>query len=487
MKKTVLLLFYCFTLALCGYSQSSDDCETMYKSAIEYFEKGDINKALARFNRVKNKCGEYRGVSNKIKECDSILNKSKTKFTIGKKNISFGPQGGEESVLIKSDGAWTYGKAKVPEWLSLSKNKDQLVIECESNTSGEDRDGKITLIFGEGDNKVYRSIRVSQSSSSLSVSTSSLSFPEGGSTYRIRVSSNDSWYADIQNCTWISVKKESDGVLVSCSENPFTMERHGNMSIVTSNNEAITIDVTQDPSEATLELEASAIKVKWNTGGRTVEIITNDPDWTAERIRGGSWCRPVKQNDHTLMLNMEDNETGYEREVMISVTAGNVKKDLIVTQRSSGYGALYDDYFLNMGGAKKTTKYSASVYGLGSWGVRASALMTRWRVVEIDLLNVNASFSKSFLLSWEPMVRGYLPLQSEGRAWTPYVGVGGCVHIIDTPLKDGNKLEHSRMVLEAGAEFNMKLKDYDNISSRVFFRIDGYFSIGVAFDMYEWK
>ena len=46
MKKTVLLLFYCFTLALCGYSQSSDDCETMYKSAIEYFEKGDIDTII---------------------------------------------------------------------------------------------------------------------------------------------------------------------------------------------------------------------------------------------------------------------------------------------------------------------------------------------------------------------------------------------------------------------------------------------------------
>ena len=107
--------------------------------------------------------------------------------------------------------------------------------------------------------------------------------------------------------------------------------------------------------------------------------------------------------------------------------------------------------------------------------------------MEADLLNLNASFSKSFLLSWEPMIMGYLPLQRDGLGWTAYVGVGGCVPFVDNPLNGNYYTEHSKLLLESGAEFNLKLKNNQTASGRVFIRIDGTFSVGASFDLHKWR
>lgn len=489
MKKLLLLVFCCCTLSFCCYSQD-DDCESLFKSATELREKGDYVNALNRFRLVRNNCGEYKGVSRIIKELEDLCNNNSPGnpldnqgdvFAIDRRNISFGPQGGEEVVRVTTNTSWSFGRA--PEWLRLSKRNNQLILLCESNASGEDRSAEIVV---GGSASGYKKILVTQSKSILSVNKTSINLSEfGGASYMLEVSSNDDWDVVAQDSSWLNLTRTENGVLVSCAENPFAVERREVFRIVTTNGESVSINVTQNKSKPRLEMDTSII-VRWNEESRFVEINTNDPNWTV-RLIGGSWCMPKKQNDHILMLNLDNNETGYTRTATIKVTANNQEKDITVIQRSLGYGALFEDYFINKGGTKRTTNISASVYGLGSYGLRVSAFMTRWKVVELDLLNLNTSLSKTFQLSWEPMVRGYLPLQADGYCWTAYVGVGRCVSLVDAPLKEGIKTEHTKVLLEAGAEFKPRLKSFDNISSRVFIRIDGYFSIGIAFDMYEWE
>lgn len=456
---------------------------------MEYYNKGDFKSAKVYFNRVKEKCGEYRGVSNKIKECeDNLKGGGKSGITVGRNNVSFDPQGGTETVRVNTENtAWYFGNS--PEWLKLSKSKGRLVIECEGNETGEERSADITLYSVDGSNKASKKIHVTQSESVLSVSTTSLTFPErGGTTYMIQVNSNDIWHVASQSDNWFNVTKTDEGVSVSCDENPYVMERRGMFSVVTSNNESVAIAITQDPSRAFFEMTETSIKATSNAGYYKIRINTNIPDWNA-KVEGGSWCMAEKKNDQELLLTVNANDSGYSRNAIIVLSAMNsdLIKEIIVTQRSFGYGALYEDYFDNRGGTLKTTPVSASVYGGGSWGLRVSGYMVRWKVVEVDLLNLNLSFSKSFLLSWEPMVRGYLPLQSDGLAWTPYIGVGRCVPFVDIPLKEGVKVEHSKVLLEPGAEFNLRLKNNQTASGRVFIRIDGTFSVGAAFGLHKWR
>lgn len=485
MKKLVLLLICCSVLPLTCFSQ---ECESLYNSAMEYYNKGDFNSAKVYFNRVKDKCGEYRGVSNKIKECeDNLKGENKPGLTVGNSNVSFDPQGGTETVKVNSGEAqWSYGKA--PEWLKLSKSKGRLVIECEGNETGEERSADITLYSGEGSNKVYKKIHVTQSESILSVSTTSLSFPEHGSAiYKIQVESNDSWSVSAQSDSWFNVTKTDEGVSVSCAENSYAKKREGSFSLMTSNNKSVIICIAQDPTRPFLEIDETSIKVKWNVGDRRIKVNTNIPDWKVEVIQGASWCRPIKQSEDALLFEIDNNETGYPREVKFSVSGAGLSRTITVTQGTLGYASLYEDYFINRAGSWRITPISASIYGGGSWGVRVSGYMVRWKVVEADLLNLNASFSKSFLLSWEPMIRGYLPLQRDGLGWTAYVGVGGCVPFVDKPLNGNYYTEHSKLLLESGAEFNLKLKNNQTASGRVFIRIDGTFSVGASFDLHKWR
>ena len=486
MKKLSILVICCFALSLSCFSQ---ECESLYNSAMEYYNKGDFNSAKVYFNRVKEKCGEYRGVSNKIHECENNLKEgNKPGLTIGNRDVSFDPQGGTETVKVNSGEAqWSYGK--VPEWLKLSKSKGRLVIECEGNGTGEERSAEIMLYSGEGSDRVTKKIQVTQSRSLLSASPTSLNFPvHGGATYRIQVVSNDNWSVAAQSDSWFSVIKNDDGLSVTCVENPYAKERQGTFNLVTENNESITINVKQDPSRPKLEIEETSIKLKWNEGGRRLKINTNIPNWKVEGISAAWWCEVEKKNEQELLLKIKEyNESGYPREVRYKVSAAGIEEYITVTQRTLGYHSLYEDYFDNMGGTWRITPVSVSIYGGGSWGLRVSGYMVRWKVVEVDLLNLNTSFSKSYLLSWEPMVRGYLPLQSDGLAWTPYIGVGGCVPFVDIPLKEGVKAEHSKMLFELGTEINLKLRNNQTVSPRIFIRIDGTITVGAAASLYKWK
>lgn len=456
---------------------------------MDYYNKGEYAPALVYLKQVKEKCGEYKLVSSLIKECEDNLNtENKTNISIDKNSVSFNPQGGTEVIKVSAENtSWYFGKA--PEWLRLSKNKGRLVVECEGNASGEERSVDLRLFFGEGEKRVTKKIHVIQFQSVMSVSSNSLNFPEyGGAINRIQVYTNDDWDVASQSDVWFKIEKTDNDVSVSCEANPYAKVRQGSFELTTSNNTAQTITITQDPSSPVFEIEETSIKVKWNEGDRTIKVNTNVPDWRVEGITTAWWCEMIKKSDQELLLRIkEHNESGYSREVKYKLIAGNIDKEITITQRTLGYQSLYEDYFDNTGGTIRITPVSASVYGGGSWGIRVSGYMVRWKVIEADLLNLNMSFSKSFLLSWEPMVRGYLPLQRDGLAWTAYLGVGGCVPFIDSPLNGNYNADHSKLLLETGAEFNFKLKRNQTVSSRVFIRIDGTFSIGAAFDLHKWK
>lgn len=489
MKRITLILLCCFALSFSCFSQG-EECVSLYNSAMELYNKGDYSSALVFFKRVKSKCDEYRDVSNKIKECeDNLKEGSKAGIIVGKSRVSFDPVGGTETIKVNTENAsWYFGKA--PEWLKLSKSKGQLVIKCEGNDSGAERKADITLYSGEGSDKVSKRIHITQGVSILTVSSTSLSFPEHGSAiYKIRVESNDSWSISSQSDSWFNVTKTDEGVTVSCAENSYAKKREGSFCLVTSNNKSVTISITQDPSRPVFEIEETSLKFRWNEGDRKLKINTNIPDWSVEGVSTAWWCEAVKMNEQELLIKIKEyNESGHSREVEYKVCAAGMEEHITVTQRTLGYQSLYEDYFDNMGGTWRITPVTASVYGGGSWGIRMSGLKVRWKVVELDLLNLNTSYSKkSFLLSWEPMVRGYLPLQRDGLAWTPYLGVGGCVAFIDKSLIESIPEKHSGVLAEAGVEFNLKLKNDNAISSRVFIRIDGTFSVGAAFDLHKWR
>lgn len=482
MKKSLILIliFCCLVISINGFSQ--DRCEDMFSSAMGYLNKGDYETALSMFNRVKDACGDYKGTSIKIKECEDRI--SKATIVVSPQDVFFGPQGGTETVNVVGVTSWSYGKT--PDWLILTKYKGQLFIECEGNDTGEERSAGITISTGEGSGKTYKKIQVSQDKSTLRVSTRSIVVPESGLTYNVEVNSNDDWNVYAQD-VWVTAKKTDGYIQINFDRNFSTLERRGKIKIMTLNKEVVEIEIIQAKAKPRLELE-SFLPVSGHAGSHILPVDSN-AEWRAEVTKGGSWCKVRKQSDRELRIDVLDNDLDATREaeIKVSINNSNTFKIVTVTQRADGYMALYEDYFRQIEGTKRITKLSASLYLGGCNGLRVSAFMMRWKVVEIDLLNLNTSVSKTYHLSWEPMVRGYLPLQSNGRCWTAYLGVGRCVSFVDAPLRDNVNVNHSNALIELGAECKVRFMDRDNFSTRIFVRFDGFASLGVAMDLYEWK
>ena len=115
MKKYILLLFSCFLLSLCCWSQKKD-CDVLFKSAIEHYNNGEYELAMSCFNRIIEKCGEggdYRGSLSKIEDCKLKINSSNVTFYLEKNEISFGPQGGMEIVEVSSNASCVVGLRRV--------------------------------------------------------------------------------------------------------------------------------------------------------------------------------------------------------------------------------------------------------------------------------------------------------------------------------------------------------------------------------------
>lgn len=477
MKKSILLLFCCFALSYCCLAQ---DCELLFNSAKGLYDKGDYENALTRFNNLIEKCGEggdYRGAAALIEDCKAKLEAQNTQsLKVYPYKLSFNAQGGTETVKVTSSSTWMYGNC--PNWIKLTKtSQTKLTVECEYNNSGKERKADITIV--SEDNTVRKKIRVTQANSWINVSPSSVELAGyNGASSQITVICNDDWNVDGQSASWFTAKKNSEGILVTVTENPSTNIREGSFVIKTNNGTTQQVAVTQKGTNPRLEVVESVF-VAWNEEQRVITVKSN-MNWSVKMISGGSWCSAAKKSNDELVLNMTKNDLDGTRSAEFLITAGSVSKKVTVTQRVFGYVALYEDYFDNIGGTKKVTKASVSVYALGGYGVRASAFMYRWKVVELDLLNLDMGYSRSFHLSWEPMIRGYLPLQRDKHFWAAYMGLGRRV-----PLYQGYPMNSSRTVFEMGAEGKMFKRD--DISTRFYIRIDGSLSLGVAFDLHDWK
>lgn len=482
MRIISLLLFCCLFFSLRCYAQ---DCDILFNSAMDYYNKGEFEQAKVSFDWVVRKCGDggdYKGALNMIQECESKINQKNPTLSIGMTDLSFDPQGGMEFVQVISNSSW---KSKGPEWLSLSKSKGQLVIKCERNATGEERNADVIISCGEGRDKVTKQLHVAQGKSFFNVGKESVSFSQYGGSDELQVACSDDWSVVVPEGSWFSAKKEDDAVVISCGENPLAVDQHGTFDIKTTYDETVTVPVSQRKSKTRIEI-VSEKPVSQKGGNYLVKVDSNNPNWVPKVISENSeWCKVEKMNDHELRLWITENELDFSRDARVRVLVGNTCKDLIVTQGAYSYAALCGDYFDYVGGTWRMTKLSVGAYGLGRYGLRVSAFMFRWKLVKIDFLNLNAGVKRSLQLSWEPMVRGYLPLQRDGLCWKVYAGMGGRMTFVDVPLSGYSN--DSNVLFEIGAECKLALKKRDDISMRMFLRIDRYASLGVAFDMFEWK
>lgn len=485
--KRILL---CVILTMLSTFIVAQNCEKKLKSAKEFFYNKQYELAQKQFELVVKDCGEdYGGAKKYLEDCRAILDKKNAKLDVGKTNVSFGHQGGTESVSIIANTSWTHGKG--PDWVKITSSNDKLTIKCEKNSSLNERNGDIYITANDGTLKKKIHIYQSKGETEIYVNKNVFDFKSNGGTDYITVNCNDSWNVSTSYEKWFKISVNGNRVSITCEPNQIAKNRSGSFLIVSSNNVSERITINQNA--ATTELNVPARLHYDDDGGRqNVVVKTNATNWSA--TSSSYWCSVTKTNDKEMRIVIQKNSTSYPRNCSIRIHANSTYKDIYIEQEKRGdYKGVIEDYFDNLDGEKKVTYLEASAYILGSYGIRLSTFKYRWKFVEADALNLNFGIYDVISVDWEPMVRGYLPLSGNGCCWAAFLGLGARINFFEDPWKDNDEYTtynsssttRENIVFETGVEYNWENRE--NTSTRLFIRYDGNVSIGIAFGLGKWN
>lgn len=424
-------------------------------------------------------------------------------FSVQKDKLSFEGGGGRQNVKVDANFKWNYHTSAT--WLQLIQQNDLLYVNCLANDLVAKRSATITISGKEASKNIL--VTQSEGETRLRVSSSSITFDAaGGEDNTLKVSCNDSWRVD-NSYPWITVDTSGESLVVRCKANPLAESRTASFDVVTwFEGVRKTVVVEQQGAEPRLdrislpsaggERSVSDVRphfrtvfLKGNKGDMKVKVYSNVPNWEYSILSNGEeWITAeASPRDSLLKLTLADNNGWDIREADIVISAMGLQDTLHIRQNKRGYRGIWDDYFSGPEMTWKTTKFFVDLYAGQAFGFRIGGLAKRWKAVEFSLLNFDVEYTfTDFLLDWEPIVRGYLPLSRDGHRWALFMGLGVSVNVFDLALKPVkfSYFDDANFLFEIGAEFHWTKKD--NISSRIFYRYDGYSSIGFSFDFYQW-
>ena len=236
-----------------------------------------------------------------------------------------------------------------------------------------------------------------------------------------------------------------------------------------------------------------SVFLKGNKGEMKVKVHSNVQTWDYRIVTSGeNWITAeASPKDSLLKLKLADNNEWNIREADVIISAMGIQDTLRIRQNKRGYRGIVDDYFDGGERVWKTSRFFVDVFAAESMGFRIGGLSKRWKFVEFSLLDFAMEYAFNdveLYLNWEPIVRGYLPLSRDKHRWAAFLGMGISVNMIDlafTPQKVYfSYFKNANFLFEIGAEFHWAKKD--NVSSRIFYRYNGYSSLGISFDFYQW-
>ncbi len=178
----------------------------------------------------------------------------------------------EQQVTVTSNREWTYSASQ--SWISLSRSGNTLTISVSANDGDKAREGYVNVSAGN----INKQIPVTQRTSNVSATITSLSFGSSASSETVVINSDAAWTADCSQ-SWIDITPQSGvagqtTMTVSVTANPSDVTRKGFVYINIGNTRRLEIAITQDgsylsvsPTELNFGNEASSqqIEIEANT------------------------------------------------------------------------------------------------------------------------------------------------------------------------------------------------------------------------------
>ena len=313
-------------------------------------------------------------------------------LSVGQSDVNFDM---EHSLPVSVNASDNFGWSATTSatWVRLSPSSGvgvgNISIDVEDNPSTEKRNAIVTLKSSRY-NKTA-SFNVEQAGTYLRIDTTSISyFPLNGGKRNVPVVSNAAW--EISSCpSWITTSVKSG----SAGNSGFEMEVKENKGnsregVVIVKNAALSYRINVTQGGVQLELGKQTMSFT-NAKGNDTFTIKSNSSWTVTSNKP-SWCTVDKSSgsdNATIKVSVTDNTSESSRDAIITVNAGDITKQVNVTQDGTQLKLSVDKLSYTPASDSKTFTITSN----GSWTV--SSNKTSWCTVDKSSGSNNATIKVS--------------------------------------------------------------------------------------------
>ncbi len=299
-------------------------------------------------------------------------------LSIDKKEFTFGANSNLSQTLKVSSVSTGWALADGDAWVSASQTSGSadadVVLTASENRSGDDlRTCIINFSSTETDYSYTRPIALTQSKAEAYINPNqqTVSFTRDASTQSIPVDANTRWQVTCSE-SWVTAKVSDDreSLQITVEENNGTTERSA--SIYLEGNARATIVVKQAGSRFDGVVASLMFGNKAST--QDVSIETNGR-WSATTSNGWITLSPATGAGTTLLsVSVASNPDESERSGVITVTVGDISKQILVTQAGTYFtvDATDDTAIPSTGGTHAVTFTSSD-----SWKAASNSTWVR--------------------------------------------------------------------------------------------------------------
>lgn len=203
------------------------------------------------------------------------------------------------------------------------------------------------------------------------ISDSSASFGAKGGSKTFSITASDPWNIKSNNASWCTLKKEEKQLTVTAKENVEFSSRTGYF-ILECESKTIRVDVSQRAAELYLTLSPQDLNYEAVGGTKQVTVTTNG-SWSIG-TNNNSWILLSREGD-LLSVSVESNSNSTGRNGAFTIKAGNIEKQINVTQKAESITLSLSSQELTFdatGGTRTIAVTTNSGWSIGtgmvSWG-----------------------------------------------------------------------------------------------------------------------
>ena len=328
-KRKIYLLWVLFIAGILP-AVAQIDCKESYQKAEAFYNSRKYDDAKKYYQHVVD-CGDayLAGLSKSRLDFISAIEVKPTKnFGVSRTKVQIPYQGGDAVVTVNGSSSWNISVNS--EWCTIRKSGSHIVISSKENTGLNQRSTTIKVSSGNQ----YRTIEVVNEGAPemLRSSVANVMFPSEGEINVVDIFANTDW--EIKEFPqWISCQKKEGQIWLTAAPNKGFTYRNSNVTIQSSQNASVVINVFQGSGKEKLSFSKNELKFGPDGGDEYIRVYTDAEDW----MFGDSphWCQLTRIGKDSIKIHCTPNAPINEiREASVNVTTGLQSLGIHVSQEA---------------------------------------------------------------------------------------------------------------------------------------------------------